>query len=564
MSLDLENLKAGSFVRFLAAVIDLFFITAMGLILFKLNIVDIIPLKLIPLLKSGVAAILIYVVYYVFPMGLFAQTIGCHLVGIKVVNKKLAHLGLKAVIRCTIGYLKLNFFGLFALLIGKASKIDEVTNTIVVKAKLHKKTKLKKLDYVLFWFSLIVTIGFPTGWLKMYHSKNINFSGLNIDIRKYQLVASDEFNINKIWGNVFYSRRMDRKKLTLNTVLRAQDSIITESKALAIITYKNDNFTNKFKIGPDSNIKLSQFQIKNKKQVVEGQHMLIDVGRTLIDVSNKTKQERVRVETKAIVLGVRGTRFIVDVDEMGTRVFVKEGIVHIFNKAKRNEVIVKANEYYKILNDGNHLKLKNNNYDIIWNFNENVDFLKIYDLKLEKVSSVDSSKKSKIQSLLYMIKTKLKKDIQYYKDKRKEVVSYEKTLKKVKLKLKDKNKIVQDLKCLKSSGTCQLNMENVLIKRGFPIIKFTSKLRVSMSNELKKYYKERKDERASLEVKIENTKRLVDREKKRLSFLSKEYKEIVKIKDLNVTVKNKMSDLVKFSQSDEITFKFNEVFNSGL
>jgi uncharacterized RDD family membrane protein YckC/sulfur relay (sulfurtransferase) DsrC/TusE family protein len=558
-NINFKGIEAGVLRRLLSVIIDVFFLSVVIFLMFELGAMDLFARKFTVSTRYIILLTSIYLIYYVFPMGLFAQTLGCHLVGIKVVTKDLSHIGRKSLKRNIFHYILLNIIGIGSLLLGNKNKIDKTTNTFVIIANKNKKTKVAKIDFILFWLFLILACGLPLGWMKLYHTNGINIKYDRFDFSKFDLDRNKYSVIRKI-GTVSYFRKKTEKTLKLDTVLRSNDEINTQKESIVIITYKNNELSNTYKIAPSTRIKLTSFRKKTGKKEISGEHLFLEFGRSLINVNNNTKDERVRVETKSAFLGVRGTRFIVDASNSGTKVFVKEGIVNIYNKVKRSNVLLKSGSYYTVQNDGEEMNLDPKNYSIDWELNDTHKFLKTRNIKPVLINSTKTVKNTNLKRILQLVKSKIKNEIALYKNKRKQKKASDLEMEQILLSLKDKSKILTDLKCLKSNRTCDLKMKQVLLKRGFPAIKFTSKLRSSMSAELKKYYKELQLRKKQLIKSSTEADSINNKTKLRLSSLTSSYKKSISaFKSNNQSVHVLVRSLVKELGDESISLEFKQV-----
>ncbi len=139
--------------------------------------------------------------------------------------------------------------------------------------------------------------------------------------------------ISSVKGKAF-SKKPEKKERRARRGQRLQpgDAIKTEAGGYVKVTMSDKNI---FHVGPDTEVILKSYQLEGEQE--EGQKPLAQLEvlygkvRTVIDEDFKAKGHRFEVNTRAAVLGVRGTDFLTEHSEVAeqTRATAFSGVVNI-------------------------------------------------------------------------------------------------------------------------------------------------------------------------------------------------------------------------------------------
>ncbi len=139
--------------------------------------------------------------------------------------------------------------------------------------------------------------------------------------------------ISSVKGKAF-SKKPEKKERKARRGQRLQpgDAIKTEAGGYVKVTMSDKNI---FHVGPDTEVILKSYQLEGEQE--EGQKPLAQLEvlygkvRTVIDEDFKAKGHRFEVNTRAAVLGVRGTDFLTEHSEVAeqTRATAFSGVVNI-------------------------------------------------------------------------------------------------------------------------------------------------------------------------------------------------------------------------------------------
>ncbi|WP_084703433.1 FecR domain-containing protein [Bacteriovorax sp. Seq25_V] len=145
-------------------------------------------------------------------------------------------------------------------------------------------------------------------------------------------VAAEESNIGTVVelnGKVILTRDNKNEILTVQKTVNESDSIRTSKKGYAQILMKDDTLV---KLSQNTSLNLVEFKSENQKnrQVTYD----LELGKIRVLVNQKLGKGHIKLKTRALTLGVRGTEFLVNSylgkGKYETDVAVLEGVVEIF------------------------------------------------------------------------------------------------------------------------------------------------------------------------------------------------------------------------------------------
>lgn len=114
-------------------------------------------------------------------------------------------------------------------------------------------------------------------------------------------------------GSVEIQRGSDRVPVAVGTALRASDVLVTGSDGSAGVTFTDNSLVS---VGPDSVFAIDKYRFDTTTHAGEFEGSLRK-GRLAAVSGKMVKQspESMRIRTPSAIMGVRGTEFVVQVDE---------------------------------------------------------------------------------------------------------------------------------------------------------------------------------------------------------------------------------------------------------
>ncbi len=119
--------------------------------------------------------------------------------------------------------------------------------------------------------------------------------------------------IKTLTGEVHIVRKNVKKPAKVKDLLEQTDTVITGAQSSAGITFIDNS---RFSLGPNSRIELKTFRFNPTTH--DGEFLTKMQRGTLIIISGhiaKHSPDAMKVKTRASVLGVRGTKFLIKVEE---------------------------------------------------------------------------------------------------------------------------------------------------------------------------------------------------------------------------------------------------------
>jgi len=141
-------------------------------------------------------------------------------------------------------------------------------------------------------------------------------------------------------GAVAYIHHEVEGLLQQGQKVEAGDEIITGKSDLVILSYVNNS---KIKIDPDSHIIVEDLEPAESGQRLS---LFVKLGSLMIQFFNPKKNHQLQVRTKNASLGVRGTKFLLGIDEtdQNVHVSVDEGRVAMMSTEDDDHEIIAAGE----------------------------------------------------------------------------------------------------------------------------------------------------------------------------------------------------------------------------
>jgi len=128
--------------------------------------------------------------------------------------------------------------------------------------------------------------------------------------------------------------KVDHKKIKKGFIVKEGQTILTGSKSFAVFKLKEGST---FKVSPNSSLKITK--VKEKKETV----LTLLKGHSFFKY-NKKKKGGLKVNTKTVAMGVRGTEFFVSYHKDDVWMCVHEGVVAIKSKREKKVKLVKEGE----------------------------------------------------------------------------------------------------------------------------------------------------------------------------------------------------------------------------
>ena len=124
---------------------------------------------------------------------------------------------------------------------------------------------------------------------------------------------ADVGRVKKVMGEAFIERSGQKIVAAQGTILESKDVLVTGPNASISVTFIDNS---RFSAGPNSRVEIERFDFNSTTH--EGAfHTSVAHGSLAIVSGQIAKQspDAMRVRTPTTILGVRGTRFIVEVDQ---------------------------------------------------------------------------------------------------------------------------------------------------------------------------------------------------------------------------------------------------------
>lgn len=162
------------------------------------------------------------------------------------------------------------------------------------------------------------------------------------------LFANDVATITGLVGSASVHRDTALLTASLGDKLQEKDSVITKDKSKAQIIFKDETIIN---IGNNTNFSIKEYLYEDTKEPVAKFGMIKGAMRAITGKIAKVAPEKFSVETKTATIGIRGTNFMLIVNEDGSiKAYCTYGAISVtFN----NQVyVVKQGYVIEITFDG--------------------------------------------------------------------------------------------------------------------------------------------------------------------------------------------------------------------
>src|SRR5690606_38979149 len=114
-------------------------------------------------------------------------------------------------------------------------------------------------------------------------------------------------------GSVEIQRGSDRVPVAVGTALRASDVLVTGSDGSAGVTFTDNSLVS---VGPDSVFAIDKYRFDTTTHAGELEVSLREARLAAVSGKRvKQSPESMRIRTPSAIRGVRGTEFVVQVDE---------------------------------------------------------------------------------------------------------------------------------------------------------------------------------------------------------------------------------------------------------
>jgi hypothetical protein len=132
---------------------------------------------------------------------------------------------------------------------------------------------------------------------------------LAVFILSTTIFAKDVATVTAINGHAFVQRDGIKKEILLGDKLREKDKILTSEKTKVQIIFKDETIIT---LGKNSDFSISEYLFEDKKTVARFT-MLRGAMRTITGKIGKIAPQKFSVTTKTSTIGIRGTKFAVEV-----------------------------------------------------------------------------------------------------------------------------------------------------------------------------------------------------------------------------------------------------------
>lgn len=160
------------------------------------------------------------------------------------------------------------------------------------------------------------------------------------------------------------------KKIALKKNLRVveDDTITTASNGFAILKIENHSV---FRVEEGSELIVSQlpYFFKDSKDIDEGASIIMKTGSAVFEMLMESETETLSIKNKQNILGVRGTKFLVGMQDDDLVVSVNEGVVELSNSSSKQKDFIEKGESIIVEKGLNFTARKRYKFqnDIDWN-----------------------------------------------------------------------------------------------------------------------------------------------------------------------------------------------------
>lgn len=429
-------------------------------------------------------------------------------------------------------------------------------------------THADKVVFTLYHLLLIIV----TPLFIFIFTNNLNF--MDVEGIKEALVTKyesmpDDSKINPprltlIRGEVYITRANEPAKLAVvNDLIMRGDAIETKEKSGALLEF-GKSYKCQVRLGPNTVFNVDDFLTKNRNDSVENSFFFLVKGVISVLLHNNGTKVNVGIKTHVASFGVRGTNFVVHVDQMdNTLLAVKEGKVEAQSFASMNNFMVESGSSLIATKDKGDKVIAST--DIINKYDWDMDSLEKnlstddqIDTKIVELAHAaampkeDVGEKKSTQETIANLKKNLEEELITFKSYneylKKIIIKSDIDLKESELRLqKEQSNVEADIECLsKSKDACSLNSEDILLRRGWPNSFGHPKYRSSIVVDLKKYLKELSDkihkaseDKAIVEDFLQRRKQVLDEVESKLSDENELQNNLHKLQDVKLLYKLK-------------------------
>jgi hypothetical protein len=313
---------------------------------------------------------------------------------------------------------------------------------------------------------------------------------------------------------------------TEGLVLAAGSTIVTGDKSSALLSFKG-RYSWQVRLIPNTKFKLEELMQQRPDDKSENTLFALVQGGVILLLERMGQNVNMRIKTSSITYGVRGTQFSIVTDTtLYSILAVKKGSVEVENfKAMKKDMIAAGKVYFA--NNSGNIKV-NEDRDILdafdWDMegpgltDPDLQLLRERAEKLTTETSPEAQAKDQVTSggpSAEQLREKLMQELDRFS---RDQNDYSESLELMKTRLtneefaflREEKQVETDLYCLRTTnGACQLQMEKLLIMRGFPATHGSPQLRNSIINDLVAYLGEKKEGIASLKQEIEGLEGLL-------------------------------------------------------
>lgn len=426
-----------------------------------------------------------------------------------------------------------------------------------------EKQEVKSTTKVLFGFYLVVVLGLSyyfkndirevtpqTAYTSTVLKKVEQLTGQKMALglsegkkeQKYDKITLREFK-----GEVIIKRGSRTYNIKSDYIPKVRDIISTKRASFVSFLFAGAG-ENKVVIGPNSTIRFDSLFSNNKGDLKDSKIYLykgkiLNVLRNLMGTSYE-------ISTRFCTLGVRGTEFMVRVEENGrTLVNVREGQIASTNIVNNSERQISGGEALIFTEEGKEIPITKE--EVLEEFLKEGSYLQTFEVKDTKNRYEAILEKWDNFKLNYQIKNRIVNLKTYYEN---QVERDQKTLKiisdDVEYKISDFEKLEKDLKidqeCLITKPQCKLKTEALLLKEGLVRTSGNTRYNKASYQTLERILKK------NVKVLEEEVKRIEDF-KRKMAKNKEAFKELEALndgyfpEDLNISQKVK-SEVISFSK----------------
>lgn len=333
----------------------------------------------------------------------------------------------------------------------------------------------------------------------------------------FQAKKSNETNVAYLQSvvgevNKIHELTSNAQKLAAGDKLLSNEIIQTGPSSSALIVFGN-GYQFKLRMGENSSIKVFELMKSGIDQREVTVFSLIK-GQLIALLNNKNNRAEIKIRTRHMAMGIRGTLFSVMSDGINkTFLGVKHGEVSSINLINNQESIVASDNVMftsedgkqSLVNDKNMLSKINWEIDADSNFGIDPQII----LNAEKANSLESSNNDRLNGLI--------------NSSEKHIVEHENELKRNLTKISELEDLInvrktaadKDIECLsRYTERCKLLTETELLHRGFPIEYGNKKYINSIISELNKYKQEPMKEINELKLANEELNKTIENKRK--------------------------------------------------